>query len=151
MIGGTFISLFAGVVEEISFRWILFFSSIASVTFINFLFFGFLGFGVPEWVFTNILNPVVNWVSFGALEPWLLHPAGWQIGAGLLSANAFFRDSHKYQGFLGWLNSWFLGLFFFWLTMKFGLLAAITAHFTYNFLIFVTVAFGHRIRHGSWT
>lgn len=42
-----------------------------------------------------------------------------------------------YLGWFGFINSWFIGLYFFCLTFTFGLIAAIVVHVTYDVLIFV--------------
>ncbi|HMO22056.1 MAG TPA: hypothetical protein PKC98_13950, partial [Candidatus Melainabacteria bacterium] len=57
----------------------------------------------------------------------------------LISANSRFRDGHKYQGFLGWVNSWFLGMVFFYMTLTYGLVAAIAVHFLYDMIIFLVI------------
>jgi hypothetical protein len=135
---GTSISLWAGIMEEICFRWIIFFGAIVSAKITNFLFFGWLGFGLTSWLQIHLFGPINNWVTLGYLSKQLADPANWAIGAGLLSANAFFRDGHKYQGYFGWVNSWFIGMFLFWVTFNYGLPAAILIHFVYDFLIFFT-------------
>ena len=153
-IGGTLISIFAGVTEEIAFRWLLFFGSFLTIGATNWAFFGFLGFGLPEWFFTVIWGPLASFTTFGHLEPWLSHPSGWLFGAALLSSNAFFRNGHKYLGPLGYVNSWFLGMFFFYVMFTHGLLAAIFIHFLYDFLIFSTSAlitlFAGRGKRRAW-
>ncbi|MDO8572122.1 MAG: hypothetical protein Q7R79_05575, partial [bacterium] len=136
IVGGFLISLWAGIMEEICFRWLIFLGDIVMVQIGNFLFFGFLGFGIPEWLFTHIFRPIADFFTGGNLTPQLFHPAGWFVGAGLLAANASFRDGHKYQGLFGLLNSWFIGMFLFWLMFQYGLLACIVVHFLYDLFIF---------------
>lgn len=145
--GGTLISIWEGVVEEISFRWLIFYATIGTVTLGNFLFFGWLGFGFQEWFHMNVWGPFADWTTLGCLKEYIFFPTGdsdttlsWAVGAAMLSTNAFFRDGHKYQGPLGIINSWFMGMYFFWLSFRFGLPAAIAVHFAYDFLIFATVA-----------
>ncbi|MDO8508006.1 MAG: CPBP family glutamic-type intramembrane protease [bacterium] len=133
---GTLVSLFAGVVEEVCFRWILFLSCIVGAMVGNFLFFGFLGFGIVEAVQVHILGPIADFFTFGHLSIYLGSPTNWAIGAAILSANAFFRNGHKYLGPLGFVNSWFIGMFMFILLFRYGLLACILVHFLYDFLIF---------------
>ncbi len=145
-IGGTVTSIIAGVGEEICFRWLFFLDAIVSVKIANFLFFGFLGFGLPELFHTNIWGPIANLTTLHYLEPYLFHTTGWAVGAALLSTNAFFRDGHKYQGPIGYINSWFIGMFLFWLMFRYGLLAAILVHFAYDFLIGVIEYFGALIK-----
>ena len=136
---GTITDIWAGVVEETCFRWILVLGAMATLTFTNFLFFGWLGFGLPKWFHLAAWGPLANWTTFGYLEPYIFHETGWAVGAAVLWANAFFREGHRYQGLIGVINSWFMGMFFFWIMFTYGLLAAILVHFTHNFLITIYV------------
>jgi hypothetical protein len=117
--------------EELAFRWLLFLSAIVGVKVVNFLFFGFLGFGITEWLFLHVFGPIANYATLKQLEPQLFG-AGWAVGAALLSTNAFFRNGHAYQGPVGIVNSWFLGMFMVWMTFKYGLVASIAFHFANN-------------------
>jgi hypothetical protein len=138
---GMLVSLWAGVMEEICFRWLIFLSGIVGIKVINFFFFGFLGFGLPHWFQLNVTGPVANFMTFGYLKDVLVNPNMWAVGASLLATNAFFRDGHKYQGWFGVVNSWFAGMFFFWLLFTYGLLAAIVVHFAYDALIDIVAYF----------
>lgn len=140
---GLLISTLAGLLEEVAFRWLIFLASFTYLAIGNFLFFGFLGFGIGEWLTVTIFAPLANFTTLGYLEPWLKNP-NWLVAAAVLSANAFFRDGHKYLGPLGVVNSWFMGMFFFYVMFTHGLLAAIVVHFTYDLLIFSTAAALHR-------
>lgn len=133
---GTAISIFAGVVEEVTFRWLFFLDNIVMVKVANFLFFGFLGFGLSSWLHLHVFGLIANWITFGNLESYIFHSTGWAVGAAMLTTNSFFRDGHKYLGPFGLINSWFLGMFLFWMMFRYGLLAAIMVHFLYDFLIF---------------
>jgi len=176
-INGFFTSVFAGVMEEVSFRWLIFLSSIIMAKFYNAFFpwaFGFtlavifmaifakigrssflslaisigsavflnnwiissVGAHVPEYLQVHVFGPIANWFTLGLLESWLLTPSLWHIGAGMLAANGAFRDGHKYLGLIGFLNAWFIGMFFFYLMFTYGLVAAIVVHFLYDALIF---------------
>lgn len=128
-------SLFAGVIEEIYFRWFYFLSAIVVVSFFNLCFFGWLGFGVPEWFFLHLGGPLADWTTFHYLHDHIFDARGWAIGSAMLLSNAGFRNGHKYQGFFGYVNSWFMGMFFFWILFQYGLPAAILLHFIYDFLI----------------
>ncbi|MFA7216836.1 MAG: hypothetical protein WC095_02555 [Candidatus Paceibacterota bacterium] len=134
---GAIVSIIAGVGEEITFRWLFFLDNIVSVKIANWFFFGFIGFGIPAWFHMYIVGPIANWFTLGELESFIFHSTGWAVGAAMLTTNAFFRDGHRYLGFLGFVNSWFLGMFLFWIMFKYGLLAAILIHFTYDFLIYL--------------
>ncbi|MFA6234845.1 MAG: hypothetical protein WC824_11805, partial [Bacteroidota bacterium] len=83
---GLLVSVWAGVVEEIAFRWLIFYGAIGTVTLSNFLIFGWLGFGVPEWLHMNIFGPVVDWTTGGYLTEYIFHPSGWMVGAAMLYA-----------------------------------------------------------------
>lgn len=191
LIGGTIISTWAGVVEELCFRWILYLSAIPALVFGNWLwgtmfsyallFLIFLGLAMVlentlaraillvtgvvalvalfihgslvdpiRWLYEFLINPVADFTSLGKLHAFL-YPAGdnpdaWAAGAAIVSANLFFRDGHKYQGFLGWTNSWFIGMVFFWVMFTFGLVPAMLVHFLYDLLIFIYAALRRAVR-----
>jgi hypothetical protein len=133
---GSLESIFAGFVEEICFRWIFFLSGIAVIKITNFLFFGwFFNLGLSRLITIHIVAPIANFFTLGGLNEILGNPSNWATAASILSANAFFRDEHKYQGLFGCVHSWFAGMFLFWITLKFGLPIAIAIHFLYDFII----------------
>lgn len=132
---GTLVSLWAGVIEELNYRWVIFFTSIVLVKILNFFFFGFAGFGVLETLYVHVSGPVADFFTLGKLHSVIGDTTTWAAGAGLLTANGFFRDGHKYQGWIGWINSWFIGMFMFWLLFEYGLTACILVHFVYDFFI----------------
>ncbi|HEY9774625.1 MAG TPA: hypothetical protein V6C81_12550 [Planktothrix sp.] len=134
----------AGVLEEICFRWLQFMAFIVTARVANFLFFGFLGFGVPHWLMLHFFGPVSNWFTLGLLGAYLINPANWVVGLAIIKANSSFRDGHKYLGLFGFINSWFIGMFFFYLMFQYGLLAGIIVHALYDFLIF-TVKYLHML------
>lgn len=134
---GFFVSIRAGLMEEVLFRWLLFLFMIPFVKVMNFILLGFAGFGLVELLHVHIMGPIANFFTLHLLAEQLVNPAIWFIGAGLLAANSRFRDGHKYLGFIGFVNSWFIGMFFFYLMFKYGLLAAILVHFLYDLFIFV--------------
>ncbi|MDX1987538.1 MAG: hypothetical protein SFV17_12690 [Candidatus Obscuribacter sp.] len=133
---GIATSLLAGVLEEIAFRWIIFYASIALSLALNFLLLGFAGFGLIELVHNYFFGPIVNFFTLGHLSNWLVNKELWYIGAGMISANGLFRDGHKYLGPVGFINSWFIGMFMFALLQDYGLVACIVCHFVYDLLIF---------------
>lgn len=143
IVPGTLISAWAGIVEEICFRWLIFLHVMVGIKVLNFLFFDWLlGFGLAELFHNYISGPIVNWTTFGYLEGYIFHPHHWAIGAGMLIANGLFRDGHTYQGLIGIVNSWFIGLFFFYMMFSYGLLAAILVHFLYDLIILVLIPEG---------
>ena len=136
---GTVVSARAGVLEEITFRWAYFLFLMMFVQLIDFIFGGFIfGHGLI-WLFYHYLfEPMTNFTAAYQLDGFLNHPAGWYVGAGLLAANTRFQNGHRYQGPIGAINAWFIGMYFFYLALTYGLVSAIAAHFLYNFLIDLT-------------
>jgi hypothetical protein len=137
---GTIISLYAGIFEELVFRWFRFFTAMVGLQILNFLFFGFIGLGIPEAFAVYIACPIANFFTLGYLEAWLFHPAGWFVGAAMLSSNGRFRDGHMYQGIVGWIDAWFVGMIFFYIMFKYGLFAAMIVHFFFDFFLFTMLA-----------
>lgn len=133
---GVWVSLNAGIFEELIYRWLRF-----SVAMITLPFFNFITFGLLKWAYESFLIPIADWATFGALHDYLFHPASWVIGAAIISANGSFRDGHEGNGFFSWVNSWFIGMVFFYLMFNYGLLTAIIAHVLYDVAIFVVSAF----------
>ena len=103
---------------------------------LNWIFFGFAGLGLIELLQVHILGPIANWATLGLLERYIDNPANWLIGAALMSSNSMFRNGHRYLGWFGFINSWFIGMFMFYLLFKYGLVACIVVHFVYDLLIF---------------
>jgi len=139
-VNGLRISAWAGITEEIAFRWLIFLGAMPSVVIGNWMFFGCAGFGIAEWFHLNVWGTLANWTTFGILEPQIFDPLHWYVGAALLYSNAFFREGHAYQGIVGILNSWFLGMGFFYLTFNYGLGSAIIVHALYDVLVFSGLA-----------
>lgn len=138
--GGCLISILAGTMEEPIFRWLIFYNEIIVYKILNWLLFGWAGFGVFEWLFLNVTGPLANYITLGYVHPLLFNGFGWAVGAAILSSTGKFRNEHAYLGIIGWINSWFLGMFFFWLMFQYGLIAGIIVHFIYDMIIF-TVAY----------
>ena len=135
LVAGFLRSGFAGITEEITFRWLFFLVAIPGLRVGNWFIFGFAGFGLKEWMYLHILGPIVNLVSLGLMHNLLFDPRGWFIGASLVATNAFFRDGHKYQGIIGFINSWFGGLVLFHAAFTYGLPCAILVHTTFNMVV----------------
>ena len=138
LFGGFGISLWAGIVEELCFRWLIFISAIVILPVTDWLLFQLTGIHVVQWIY-GFLCPIANFFTLGYLEPYLLNGYGWAVGAAIISANGRFRNGHAYQGPVGFTVSWFLGMYFFWVLFTYGLIAAMTIHFLYNFFIFTLV------------
>lgn len=142
---GLLTSVWVGITEEIIYRWLAFFAAFGSLCLINFLFFGFIGFGLPELFNIYIWAPLANFFTAGHLQAFLIG-GGWLMSAALLSANHSFRDGHKYQGFIGWTNSWFIGMFMFYLMFTYGIFAAMLAHVLYDIVCYTWMALSLAIR-----
>jgi hypothetical protein len=132
---GLWLSLNAGVFEELIFRWVVFSVAMIILPFVN-----WLTFGLVHWFYYHTLVPLANLTTFHALDPYLHYHSSWVVGAAIVSASATFRDRHAYLGLLGWVNAWFLGMVMFWLVLNYGLLTAIVAHALYDAIIFTIVA-----------
>ncbi len=145
-VGRMLLATWAGFVEEVCFRWLIFLGTIVGMKVWNWIFLGFADINIIRWIYVNIFCALADWTTFHKLHDFLFHSSGWAVGAAILSANAFFRDGHKYQGLLGLINSWFLGMFFFWLMFTHGLWAAIITHFTYNVIVSTVAVIGYSVR-----
>lgn len=132
VLGAFAISAYAGVFEELAYRWAYFLAAMFGAGLGNLLLFGF-----PHWFYGAVLAPVLGFLSAGSLDPILHHPAGWVVGSAMISINAKFREGHIYQGWFGALNSWVLGFILFRAAFDFGLPAAIALHFGYDLAIFL--------------
>lgn len=125
------ISLLIGIVEEIYFRWLAFYTSILGNKMMNFCLFGY-----SQWFYLNLEAPFINFIFIKRLG-WLLYDqAHWSIGSAAIVANAKFRDEHAYLGLFGYYNSWCIGFFLFWIMIHYGLLSAMLSHAFYDFIIF---------------
>ena len=136
LVDGLATSVVAGIFEELAFRWTIFLSSIIAAKFGNYLFFGWLGFGLGEQLHMNFFGPIVNFFTLGKMK-WLIYDMGWAVGAAALAANAKFRSGHAYLGGFGLINSWIIGFFLFWIMFTYGLWAAIIVHFLYDLFIYI--------------
>jgi len=114
LLGGTIISVIAGVFEEIGFRWLIFFSSIMLFPLVDWLLLGFAGVHLVQLLYEYIMCPIANFLTLGYLQEYLLGEHGWVVGAAIVSVNASFRKGHAYLGFVGWMVSWFVGMYLFW-------------------------------------
>jgi hypothetical protein len=136
---GFGISLWAGVMEEICFRWLIFFGTIYTAPVFDWIFFGFAGYH-PLQALYRVLGVVANFFTFGYLKEYLLGGFGWTVAMALIMTNGRFRNGHGYQGLPGMAVSWFMGMYFFWITFTYGLVAAIVIHFLYDLAIFSLVS-----------
>lgn len=131
LLQGVIRSVKAGIFEELSFRWLFFAGSIATS-----MVFNYLTFGLVAWFQIHCVGPVVNFVTSGWLQEYLVGAAAWTTSIGICHSNLKFREGHSYQGTIGYINSWYLGFYFFWLTLHYGLPIAIVAHSCYNLTVY---------------
>ncbi|MEK7638811.1 MAG: hypothetical protein AAB388_01485 [Patescibacteria group bacterium] len=129
---GFALSLMAGVFEEIIFRWLLFFIAVPWVYVLN-----IVTFGIYSWLYTSVVGPIANLSTLGLLEHILFNGYGWAVGSAVIVSNGMFRNGHRYQGLLGFVNSWFIGMLLFLIMFQHGLLVAILIHFLYDMFIFL--------------
>ena len=88
------------------------------------------------WIYEHITFPILSFCSVKVLNPVLYNPEySFLFIAGAISANAKFRDGHKYQGWFGYLNSWVVGFVLLHAMIFHGLLVAIIIHASYDLLI----------------
>ncbi len=102
---------------------------------------GFAGLHPIPWIFNEVLIPVADFATAGRLHE-VLTTAPWAVAAAILTSNGRFRNSHTYQGLIGWIWSWYLGMFLFLVLFEHGLVAAIAVHIAYNLatlLLHVTI------------
>ena len=88
------------------------------------------------WIYENIWFKLWSFISFGMLDSILYNPEFSPLFImGATSANAAFRDGHKYQGPIGFLNSWVAGFIFLHAMMFHGIVVAIILHISYNLMV----------------
>lgn len=85
------------------------------------------------WFYEGALMPLLNFVSFGSFST-IIDPAQYPplMVMGAIVANARFRDGHKYQGLLGYIDSWVIGFVFMYAMFTYGLMTAIVLHGLWN-------------------
>jgi hypothetical protein len=126
--------LVSSALEEIAFRFVLFYAAIAGVKFMDFLVLGFADLHPVRWLFAEVLIPVADFATAGRMrEILLLSP--WFVAAAVLSSNGRFRNGHSYQGVLGWIFSWYFGMSLFLVMFEHGLPLAVFVHIFYNMTV----------------
>ncbi|MEO3782842.1 hypothetical protein ABGB12_05925 [Actinocorallia sp. B10E7] len=126
--------VFRSTLEEVLDRWLIFYAAIAGATFADFLLLGFADLHPVRWFFEDLLIPAADFATWHRLRE-LLTDHSWTVGAGILASNARFRNSHGYQGLVGFIWSWYLGMFLFLVVFEYGLPLAIAVHIAYNLVI----------------
>jgi hypothetical protein len=149
------VSAQAGLFEEINFRWLRFYIAMPFLKLFNWLLFGW-GHHMGWVRISNeqVWLPLANWATLHKLSEYLtVSDAQWIVPAAILAANAHFRSGHKIKAdnpmlqdktpgqrlaisIFPLINSWYLGMYFFFIMFHYGLLAAIVVHAVYDALIF---------------
>lgn len=137
LLRSIYLSVMAGILEEIGYRCIFIFAAMIPIAIIDFLL-----FGIATWINQVIIFPIVNLLTLGLMAGTIygLPPL---LIAGAIDANLTFRDGHKYQSAFGYINSWFVGMYLLFIMFTQGLLIAIFVHMIYD-LIFDFVRYGAR-------
>jgi hypothetical protein len=77
MLKGWWLSINAGIWEELIYRWLLFVTSMVVLPFLN-----YITLGLVKWFFGTLFVPFANFMSFHSLEAQL-HYGPWFFGCGL--------------------------------------------------------------------
>jgi len=94
------------------------------------------------WQFDNMFNGWFNGIEAPPEESrWRNRNRNeyWNNASGhkffiyaLVLSNLTYRDGHKYQGLVGWVNSWFVGLVFLSAMVHYGFFTALAIHLLYE-------------------
>jgi len=124
-------SVMAGILEEVGYRCLFIFTAMVGITVFN-----FITMGLVMWLYQNLIFPFTDMITLGLMHD---HIYGLPIlfAAGVLSANAGFRDGHKYAGIVGYVNSWFVGFYLICVMLSQGLVIAILVHMIYDLIVAV--------------
>jgi len=95
-----------------------------------------VGWSWIKWVYDVAYIPVVNLITQGRLSE-LLTNYGWATAAALVSVNWTFGfgGGHNYEGPIGMINAWIIGMIMFWMVFNFGLPIAMLVHAGYDVLL----------------
>lgn len=87
------------------------------------------------WIYENVLMFIIHYTTFMQMDTIFYSGYDKLFLFGAIAANALFRDGHKYQGPLGIINSWYMGMVLLFATITYGLLTAIVVHVIYDILV----------------
>jgi hypothetical protein len=133
-------SIMAGILEEIGYRCLFIFTAMIPIALSNLIIPGAI-----IWIYRNLTFPIVDVITLGLMHETIYgFPVLFMTGA--ISANAAFRDGHKYQGVFGWINAWFAGLYLLCVMLTRGLIIAILVHMIYDLIFAVTRYVGRHWR-----
>ncbi len=135
---GTLTSLQAGFFEELIYRLLMPVIMAFVLLVSDWILGGFVfGHGLTYLIFAKLWVPLADFLSFGLLSSQFT-AVPWLVGAAIVSSNLQFRNGHKYQGWFGMLNSWYIGIYMFFLMFHCGIVVAIVAHALYDIILFVS-------------
>ncbi len=132
---GFFVSLQAGILEEIVFRWIWLYAMMALVWVIDAVFGGAISRMLTTYEIYN------RWIAFllqDNVDVWT-KPGAWTVGMAVLLSNWKFQEGHLYQGPMGFVFSGIGGIVFFRAMFSFGLPLAMLAHVLFDIMVFLMV------------
>lgn len=130
LVQGLFISTFAGIFEELLFRWLILIGLMPIVLGLN-----FVTCGLVRTLHEFVFGPLANFLTLGYIEEYIHFAGGWQFGFAMLCSGMMFKSGHNYQSWLGRTSAWFFGMYMFGITMAYGLPIAIATHFLNNMLV----------------
>jgi hypothetical protein len=86
------------------------------------------------WLCDRILLPIANLMTGKEMEDILIRGSvnTHLFVLGIFIANTWFRDGHKYQGPIGYVNSWYVGMVLIYATLNYGIVTAIVLHALYD-------------------
>jgi len=84
------------------------------------------------WFYENVLVVIIHFTTFYQMDPVLYGAHDKLFIFGAITANAWFRDGHKYQGLIGFTNSWYVGMVLLYAALTYGLVTAIVIHILYD-------------------
>lgn len=119
---GISISFIAGIFEELVFRVLLFMSSMAIVTFLN-----FISFGLLEKFYANFFGPLIDTLSFHELHTQLIEQS-WVVGFSIVLIAILFGLAHLSIDWVTCINTTILAFVFFWLMFNYGIVTAMVVH-----------------------
>lgn len=134
----VWLSLNAGIWEELIYRWLFFLGAMVMIPFFN-----LITFGLVKLLYVHLLIPFTNFATFGMLDSYL-HSSNWVLGAAIVSASASFRDAHEKHGFFGKIIVWYAGVVLFWVMFNYGIATAMAVHTLYDLIVFVPRALKSR-------
>ena len=131
---GAWLSLNAGIFEEIIFRVYAFLSFVIIIRFLD----GFVG-GTIRLLGTRFLLPIADFLTLGVFSGQF-NAAQWPVGLGILVGALFFRNAHRHYGAFSKANVFVIGLCMFWLVFHYGVMTAMIAHVLYDMAVFAAIA-----------